>query len=400
MDLAQRQNESDFDYHKRLVYGKLVDKTLADADYSELAELVYGKPYSSDVARRMLYGSRQTLELMDTVKVQSAKTSDTLSDIDAKIMELRKERQKFSDQRREMSKYYANEGRLENICEHLVKAADNLQPFEDMFNADVDWDFEDTDAVLILSDWHFGMIADNIYNKYNTDICIDRVKTVVNKAIQRIALHRCRRLHIVVLGDLIQGSIHVSARVASEELVADQIMKVSEILAQAIHHLSTFVEETDVYITYGNHARVVPNKKENIHRDNLERLIPWWLAQRLRNCESIQVMDCSANEFLFINSYGHIFCATHGDLDTVKTAPATLSTLLRKKCGMDVEYIILGDKHHRESMEEIGVTAILCGALCGSDSYANEHRLYSDPSQLLLIVNEECGVDAEYRLKC
>ena len=60
------QNESQLDYHKRLVYGKLVDKTLADMDYTELAELVYGQPYSSDVARRMLYGSRRTLELMDS----------------------------------------------------------------------------------------------------------------------------------------------------------------------------------------------------------------------------------------------------------------------------------------------------------------------------------------------
>lgn len=31
------------EYHKRLIYGKLVDKTLADLDYSELAMEVYGQ---------------------------------------------------------------------------------------------------------------------------------------------------------------------------------------------------------------------------------------------------------------------------------------------------------------------------------------------------------------------
>ena len=53
IDLARKPNESALAYHKRIVYGKLVDKTLADVDYTELSELVYGQSYSSDVARRM-----------------------------------------------------------------------------------------------------------------------------------------------------------------------------------------------------------------------------------------------------------------------------------------------------------------------------------------------------------
>lgn len=43
---------------------------------------------------------------------------------------------------------------------------------------------------------------------------------------------------------------------------------------------------------------------------------------------------------------------------------------------------------------------MICGSLCGTDDYANDKRLFSYPSQLLLIVNEENGVDAEYKLKC
>ena len=46
------------------------------------------------------------------------------------------------------------------------------------------------------------------------------------------------------------------------------------------------------------------------------------------------------------------------------------------------------------------MTAIICGALCGSDDYANGKRLYSTPSQMLLIVSPHNGVDAEYRIAC
>ena len=223
---------------------------------------------------------------------------------------------------------------------------------------------------------------------------------MVDAAIDRLLLHKCRKLHLVVLGDLFQGHIHTSARVASEELVCDQIMGVSEILAQAINELSQYVEETVVYMTYGNHGRTVPNKKDNIHRDNLERLIPWWLEYRLQENDSVTFAEDNGTEFLFIEAAGHDICASHGDLDTVKSSPRLLSTLFHKRFGKDIEYILLGDKHHRESFEELGVTAIICGALCGSDDYANGKRLYSTPSQMLLIVSPRDGVDAEYRIAC
>lgn len=402
MSIERLPGESELQYHKRLVYGKLVDKTLADVDYAELAEDAYGQSYSSDFARRMMYGSCKTLQLMDECAEADIQV-DSQSDLDMKRIEFQKERQKFFDQRREYGKLVTESGRFEHLCDTLRAAAQNLDntigqltfAHEPRFA-----DAGDNEGVLVLSDWHYGMVTDNAFNKYNTEICKSRVQNLVDMAAQRLLLHRCHRLHVVVLGDLVNGGIHTSARVASEELVCDQIMAVSEILAQAINELSQYVEETVVYVTYGNHGRTIPNKKDNIHRDNLERLIPWWLKLRLQGNDSVTMADDSGTEFLFINAAGHDICASHGDLDTVKTSPRLLSTLFFKRFGKDIEYILLGDKHHRESFEELGVTAIICGALCGSDDYANGKRLYSTPSQMLLIVSPHNGVDAEYRIAC
>lgn len=120
MQIERNPNESALDYHKRLVYGKLVDKTLADMDYTELSELVYGQSYSSDVARRMLYGSRRTLELLDTEKVNKVKSDELLSELDVKMIELRKERQKFYDQRNAFNKIVRERSRQEELNEILV----------------------------------------------------------------------------------------------------------------------------------------------------------------------------------------------------------------------------------------------------------------------------------------
>lgn len=401
MQIERMENESKFDYHRRLVYGKLVDKTLADVDYSELSELVYGEPYSSDVARRMLYGSRRTLELMDEERAAGGGSSAYADEIDAKMIELRKERQKFYDQRREYNKLISADGRAEHLYDTLMEAAQHLGDTVGSldFHKCVTVDYSSNEAVLVFSDWHYGMTTNNTFNRYNTEICRQRVGRVVEQVSSRLELHSCNRLHIVVLGDLFHGAIHTSARVASEELVCEQIMEVSEILAQAINELSRYVQDTFVYMTYGNHGRTIQNKNDSIHRDNLERIIPWWLEQRLKDNESVHITEDTGTEFLFVTAAGHDICASHGDLDSVKTAPRLLTALFHKQYGKDVEYILLGDKHHRESFEELGVTAIICGALCGSDDYANGKRLYSTPSQLLLIVNPENGVDAEYRIK-
>lgn len=402
MSIERLSGETDLQYHKRLVYGKLVDKTLADVDYTELAEDAYGQSYSSDSARRMMYGSCRTLQIMDEC-AKSDMPVNLRSDLDMKYVEFQKERQRFFDQRREYNKLVVESGRFEHLCDTLVSAVENLDTTVGQMQFIHEPRYSDTgnnEAVLICSDWHFGMVTDNAFNKYNTDICKNRVQNLVSAATDRLLLHRCRKLHIVVLGDLFQGHIHTSARVASEELVCDQIMGVSEILAQAINELSQYVEETVVYMTYGNHGRTVPNKKDNIHRDNLERLIPWWLEYRLRENDSVIFAEDNGTEFLFIDAAGHDICASHGDLDSVKSSPRLLSTLFHKRFGKDIEYILLGDKHHRESFEELGVTAIICGALCGSDDYANGKRLYSTPSQMLLIVSPRDGVDAEYRIAC
>ena len=403
IDLRRIESESPLAYHKRLVYGKLVDKTLADCDYSELAELIYGQPYSSDVARRMMYGSRKTLELLDDERTQQVSDSSLLSELELKRAEIQQERQRFFDQRREFNRLITAEGRKEHLYESLAAAADKLMESIGCVFDDSHFDHvhsDDTEAVLVFSDWHYGMETSNVFNKYNTEICKARVINTVNAAIHRISLHHCRKLHVVVLGDLMHGAIHTSARVASEELACDQLMQASEILAQAILKLSQYVEETAVYVTYGNHARTVQNKHDSIHRDNMERLVPWWLAQRMQAYDNITIMPEPENEFLFIDACGHDICASHGDLDTARCSPRLLTTVFQKKYGKDIEYILLGDKHHRESFNELGVTATVCGSLCGTDDYANDKRLYSHPEQLLLIVDPEYGVDAEYRLKC
>lgn len=405
--LEKRQDENEFEHHKRLVYGKLKDKSLADYDYGELSKHVYGKQYSPDDARKRMYGSAATLEILDALGISNLTEDDFVAELKNQRLELQKDKKQFQDQRREFNKIVADEARWDHLYGILAEAARNLPRTigdESLFYIQTHkpYDTSDDEAVIFLSDWHYGLVTDNVWNKYNVEICKERVKCLLNDVLDRIAIHKCHRAHIVLLGDMANGGIHASCRVASEELVADQLMHVSEILAQFINVVSQTVECVDVYSTFGNHMRTIQRKEDNIHMDNMERIIPWWLEERFKalSVDNVTIHNDNDYEFILFDVCGHHFCATHGDLDGVGRASSSLGMLFSRAYGVDIETIVLADKHRQESFEEFGVEALLTGSLCGTDEYANSKRLYSDPFQLMLIVNPQYGVDARYKLKC
>lgn len=392
---------------REIVEGKLVNKTIAEP-YEDLSEEIFGEgnAYSASEVRKRLYGMKRLFDVIDNESivvghVEDFLTTSAFDEEDKKELKLKKEQQKLRDQRREYTKVLAADSRSENLYDRLVEAASKLDSTVGRLKFNVRPAIVGkSEAVLVLGDWHYGLVTTNVYNRYNTNICKARIQRVVSQAVDRITLHQCHTLHVVVLGDLFHGAIHTGTRVASEELVCDQLMQVSEILAQTICELNQHVENTYVYVTYGNHGRTVQKKKDSVHRDNMERIVPWWLTQRLKDNKSIHIMEDNGTEFLFIDAAGHELCAAHGDQDSVKSSPRLLAALFYKRFGKNIEYVLLGDKHHHESFEELGVTAVVCGSLCGSDDYANGKRLYSTPSQLLLIVSPDVGIDAEYKLAC
>lgn len=398
-------NETEYAYLWRL--GRAKDDGLLEMNWDEIADLMNKNFRENDMefaesAYRKVYTSAKKVYESGAFGVNTANEIEK-ERIDAKIEELQKEKKKYYDQRREYTKFLTAESRWEHLLEVIKECANNM-PVDFYETIPVRNDSNATlinDAVIVFGDWHYGLKTSNVFNEYNVEICKHRVQKTVAEMIKRIEFHKCETAHIVVLGDLFHGAVHVSARVASEEVVCEQIMHVSEILANAIYEISKHVSKVDVYLTYGNHARTVQNKKDSIHSDNMERIILWWLQERFNNNPKINIKQEKSNidEFILLNVFGYTFCATHGDLDSIIAAPRLFSTLFSKKYGCDIDYVLLGDKHHRESFNELGITSFLCGSLCGTDDYANEKRLFSDPSQLLLIVNSECGVDAEYRIK-
>lgn len=325
-------------------------------------------------------------------------TEEMLS-IQEQTNELYKIKKQVQDQRRELRNMLNPEARFDNIVECLVESVNNIskeQPLE--FN-DYVLRHNDSEAVLALADWHYGMVADNIWNTYNTKICRQRVTQLVEKTISYLQRHSVGTLHIMLLGDAAHGAIRNSVRVASEEDACDQLMHVSEIIAEAVNELSQYVANVNVYATYGNHLRTVQNKDDSIHSDNMEKIVGWYIEQRLQNNHRVHVVKSDYYEFLFLNVCGYNIVGAHGDLEKFKQFGVTVNTLFTKKYGLTIDYTITADKHHIEEFETMGIESTLVRSLCGTDVYANNIRAYSAPGQTLMIFSPKEGKECTYHIK-
>lgn len=316
--------------------------------------------------------------------------------VQKQLDEIYKAKKRLYDQRRVYSAKLTVDARWEHLVQELVQAAERLPEMEDLSPGFYAGGESGSSAVLFCSDWHYGMIADNAWNTYNKDVFLKRLRKYTDEAIRYIQRHQPDELHVVLLGDLQNGALHVSSRIESDELACDQLMQVSEYLAKFIHELSSYVPRLKVHSTYGNHGRSVQNKKESIHNDNMERLIPWWLEQRLKGVQNVEVMDSNVHEFIFINVCGWNLVAVHGDLERKANWGQIISAIFAKKFKETIDYVCIGDLHHNSSLDINGVEQMIVGSMCGTDSYANQKRLFSMPSQTMLFFSPDAGKECRY----
>ena len=399
--LQKLSSENEAQYIWRV--GQAKDAGLIDATWGELAprlnvELgIDETEWRGESAWRKKYRVMQ--QAYDDVFSKQQFAESRSAEIDEQINELFKVKKQVQDQRRELRNLLTPDARFDNLTEKLVDAANNLCNIKPLVFNDCALGVSDSEAVIAWADWHYGMVTDNIWNQYNTDICRQRVAQFVVKAANYVQQHGVKKLHIMLLGDAAHGSIHTGCRVASEEDACDQLMQASEIMAEAINELSSYVPEVRVYATYGNHLRTVQNKNDSIHSDNMEKLIPWWLEQRLQNNTRVHIIKSDYYEFIYLNVCGYNIVGAHGDLEKFKQFGLTVNTLFTKRYGKTIDYTVSADKHHIEEFETMGIESILVRSLCGTDEHANNHRLYSEPGQTMMVFTPEDGRQCTYNIK-
>lgn len=396
MELYQKQNESNFEYQKRLVYGKLVDKTLADIDYTELAEALYGQPYAPDVARRMVYGSKRTLDALETDVKNGAVDMAELASLDAKRIELLKERQKFFDQRNAFNKLIRERSRQEELNEILVEAVKNGN-LPRLAYEPCHIEPSDNDLLVSLNDIHYGADVDNHWNTYNSNVCREMMCRYLDKVVTIGETHGSENCIVWSNGDAISGNIHQSIAITNKENVIEQIKGVSELIAEFLAELSKHFKSVVFVSVAGNHSRITPSKDDALLGERLDDLVEWYLGARLQNFENVTIGAAEGSSakidstMYLINVRGKTYCGVHGDFDGSASKVQALQTMARTPL-----YAVLSGHLHHNKMDEVqGVKTIMAGSFLGMDDYCVQKRIYGKAEQMVCVCDAD-GVRCSY----
>ncbi len=392
--LKIKPEETEQDYCKRL-YSL---KEILELTWDELADIInseLGYSYSSDKYRKDFYRvSKNNFEDNSEIDYDAAELSDAI-----KLSEMKLERTKLSDERTQINAMYRRIAREDTIKEIAASVASTINqkfglrpiaanPYNKL---QVNYDEE---AILEISDWHYGIEIDNFWNIYNPEIAKARIEVLRDEVIKYLGLHKIHTLHVVNLGDLIAGRIHLQLRMNSRFDVITQIIEVSELLAQFVTDLSAFAE-IHYYDTLDNHSRLEPNLKESIDLESLARITTWYLKDRLADNSNITIHgNTFGDDIITFEVLGHKIIAVHGHKDKPTKVIDNLSMMTQQHYDL----VLTAHLHHFSAEEKNETVLISNSSLMGTDDYAEKLRLSSKPSQNLIIVSKENAAKCIYKI--
>ena len=382
-ELNQYANETELDWRYRLILTK-AKRELPGVTWQDVADTL-GLEYGGENLRKMGKG---ILAYDEYLKSRSACSAD-----DTEEFVLRREKMRLQDQKRELNKNLREWARAEHIIEEIKGAIQESAAFRIPELPESTDGKGGQEAVLLLSDWHYGMVTNNATNTFNSKIFKDRLAELIKQTKERCRQHDIHKIHVMALGDLVHGIIHVTARVQSEEDVVRQSMHVAESIVQLLISLREEMN-IELYWSRGNHDRIHANLKESIARESFADLILWYVKARIEGTDGITIHENKLDdEIIQAKICGHYVCAVHGHRDKPARAVRNMVAMTR----ILPDYVFLGHFHNSAEREIDGAEVIVNGSLCGTDDYAASLRLTGKPAQKLMVFSER-GRECTYNL--
>ena len=296
------------------------------------------------------------------------------------------EKQKVRDWYNAYRRDIREEVRIENLKDEIKFAAEKFGKLEPIVWPEIkETPVEKTEAVLLISDLHIGVDCDNYYNKYNKDIAKERLAKLQQNVIKYCSINNISALHVLNLGDAINGVIHTNARIEAQMDVAEQIMYAGELIANFLYGLSKEIPNVTYRSVFDNHSRAIANKNEHIEKEQFSRVIDWFIAERLKDTPIEFIandIDGGIGRMKLASGKTLMFC--HGHNDGRNNSYQNFIGLTQEW----VDYICMAHYHNPASKDFQGCKVFINGSIVGTESYAFGRRLFTKPSQKLIIFNE------------
>ena len=397
MEHFRKNNESGYNYIIRLIEGK--SNGIYDIDYIELFKLAFGIEISSDEARKRFYGLKMLLPYLDKDKVSNISDDSILKELEVKKQELHKEKIKVQTEKATLSQLLRETARFELFTERAIQAIKEIKPLP--FPTKIIIEKNNTEGLLCLADAHFGkeiLINDlkgEIINQYDEEIFKQRMYKLLNKTLDICKKEDLTEIHIMNLGDEIDGLIHLGQLINLKYGVVESAIKYSYFIASWLNLLSEHIK-IKYYSTCGNHTdlRLLSTKKGEMPHENISKVIFILTKEILKDNPNIECIE-NKTDMIYTQIAGFNILGIHGEEKDVQQSIRDYSYMYNE----DISYLVTGHKHHANSVN-LGISkgTIGVGCICGLDNFSLKIKKISEPSSTFVIFEEDIGKTIEYNI--
>ena len=399
-ELKQNIGESDYDFIKRIVYGKLVDKTIT-AEYEDLSELVFGDGncYNSSEVRKRFYGIKRLLDIHEEEKVNNITDTSLLDELDLKIIEFDKSRMKLQATKLELNRNKRVDSRFELLYENVKDAIETIEvpEFEGSFVQ-----HNSKEYLLNFSDIHYGATFKSENNEYSRAICKQRFELLLSKTVDIIQKEGISKLHILNCSDSIQGLLRISDVRMNDIPIVEATIEVSKMLSSWLNELSRYTEIVYHHVPNANHSqlRLLNTKASEMAAEDLEKIIVNYIHDTLINNPRIEVPVVMDREYLTFQLCDYNFISLHGhQVKSLQNSIKDFSQLHRTW----YDFMILGHFHGGQEMNvgegfSNNTEIIVSPSIIGSCPYADSILRGAKSMAKLFVFEEGQGHSQTYNL--
>ena len=386
ISLEKQPNENEEQFIWRL--GQAKDAGLLDLDWNEIAEIINKQfredesEYRSEAAYRKPYQQSKRFFLANAFG-QYKDEDSYIKELREAKQEIRIEKQKLFDERVELNRKLREQARRESFIDLVTDKISNVIPLK-LNYTEKPLIESNNDIICHITDLHAGIMIDHWYNKFNMDVLKNRLNIYLSQLFIIQKRHNSENCYIVI-GEIISGLIHETLRIEANENVIQQFINVSSLLSELIAEISNVFNNVYVYVTPGNHSRVIQNKEHSLRGENFDLLLPYYLKARLQNFSNVFIYDNLKDcDVALFEVRGNKVAASHGDKDEVNTVVQKFTMIF----GIKPDIILMGHKHTNALTTIYDTKIIQSGCVSGSDNYCLDKRLKNKPEQTISIIDD------------
>lgn len=359
-------------------------------DLKEIVEDIRKDEYLNELKNKAIKGKVTLGDLKDVADNQVFEGNNYHEEVSTYVVAKEKELSHLREQRKHNRHTAYPQIMFDELKGHMVKELQGETLVEHHGSKAT---IDDTELIVLLSDFHIGSIVSDMTNgKYDFEVLKSRLNHFIDTTVKEIEDRDISNVTVYFVGDLVE---HINMRdvnqaFETEFTLAEQISKGTRLLIDILNALSDVVTgELRFGIIGGNHDRMQGNKNQKIYNDNIAYVVldSLLLFQEQGLLRGINIIDNREDIYTIRDNFGgKSIIINHGD--GLKGKGNHINKFI---LDSHIDLLITGHVHHFSvKQEDFNRMHIVASSPMGYNNYAKElHLSKTKPSQQLLFVNKE-----------